>query len=321
MTLGTIYLGQQKFSEAQGVFESLIKSDPANPAGYFQLGTLHRMRKQYDQALALFDKALAINPHLMDAFSNAVMVYAAQGAYDRALERCDSQLKIAGGTKAETAVVYNLKGGIYATKGDTAAAEASFREAINQNPNYMQAYYALAGIYLKSGQAEKAVEQFKALLEVNPKQVTPHVMIGIIFDSQKQFSLSEKHYRAALEINPQFAPAANNLAFILAEANRDLNEALMLAQTAREKMPEDPNVMDTLGWVYHKKGLYDSAIGEFKDSLSKSPDNAPVIYHLGMSLYKQGEKDKAKTELEKALKLGGAFDGADEAKRVLAEIK
>ena len=39
-------------------------------------------------------------------------------------------------------------------------------------------------------------------------------------------------------------------------------------------MPDDPSVMDTLGWVYYRKGIYDSAIGEFKGSLAKAPDNA-----------------------------------------------
>jgi len=146
-------------------------------------------------------------------------------------------------------------------------------------------------------------------------------MIAIIYDSQKKFDLSEKHYRAALQINPQFAPAANNLAYILAESNRDLNEALILAQTAKEKMPEDPNVMDTLGWVYYKKGLYDLAIGKFKDSLAKTPENAPVVFHLGMAYNKKGEGDKARAELERALQLDVNFTGAEEARKVLAEMK
>ena len=89
---------------------------------------------------------------------------------------------------------------------------------------------------------------------------------------------------------------------------------------AKEKLPEDPNVMDTLGWVYFKKGLYDNAISEFTDSLEKMPDNAIVNFHLGMAFYKKGDRDKAKSQLEKALSLNQNFDGSEEAKKVLGEM-
>jgi tetratricopeptide (TPR) repeat protein len=146
-------------------------------------------------------------------------------------------------------------------------------------------------------------------------------MIGVIYDSQKKFDLSEKHYRAALEANPRFAPAANNLAYILAEGNRDLNDALKFAQTAKELMPDDPSVMDTLGWVYFQKGLYDSAIGELRGSLAKAPDNPTVIYHLARAYAKKGETDKARAEAERALKLNPTFSDAENARKLLAELK
>ena len=78
---------------------------------------------------------------------------------------------------------------------------------------------------------------------------------------------------------------------------------------------------DTLGWVYYKKGLYDSAMAEFKASLAKAPENPTIAYHLGLAYYKKGEPERAKAELERALELSDKFDGAEEAKKVLAEIK
>ena len=78
--------------------------------------------------------------------------------------------------------------------------------------------------------------------------------------------------------------------------------------------------MDTLGWVYYKKGLYDSAISEFSDSLEKIPDNALVNYHLGMAFYKKGDNDSARAQLEKALSLNKNFDGAEEARKVLSGL-
>ncbi|GAJ03923.1 unnamed protein product [marine sediment metagenome] len=192
--------------------------------------------------------------------------------------------------------------------------------AINQNPNFLKPYYVLASIYLEDRLEEKAIAQYKALFEVNPNQARPHMLLGVIYDTQKRFDLSEKHYRAALEIDPGFAAVANNLAFILADQDKKLNEALDLARLAKEKLSDNPYVMDTLGWVYYKKGLYDSAIGEFSDSLVKKPENATVIYHLGLTYYRKGDSDKARAELEKALRLDDNFMGADEARQVLAGL-
>jgi Flp pilus assembly protein TadD len=50
------------------------------------------------------------------------------------------------------------------------------------------------------------------------------------------------------------------------------------------------------------------------------PENAIVIYHLGMAYYKKGDLENARAELNKALKLNENFTGAEEARRVLAEI-
>ena len=121
----------------------------------------------------------------------------------------------------------------------------------------------------------------------------------------------------ALDINPDFSLAANNLAYLLAKQDKNMNKALSLAQKAKEKLPDDPKIMDTLGFVYYKKGLYDSAIAEFSDSLDKIPDNAMVRFHLGMTYYNKGDKDRAKAELKKALDLDQKFDKADEARHIL----
>jgi tetratricopeptide (TPR) repeat protein len=256
----------------------------------------------------------------MDVFTNIILVHAAKKEYDQALKRCDSQLQLLDNAPLPSAVINNLKGRLYLAQGNTAAAIESFQTAIKENPNLLPPYYALAKIYLSDKQEQKAIAQYEAVLEVNPKQAQSHMLLGVIYDTQKQYDLSEKHYRAALEINPEFAPAANNLAFILVDQGKNIDEALALAQKAKEKLPDSPYIMDTLGWVYYKKGLYDLAIGEFSDSLAKIPENAAVIYHLGMAYYKKGENEKAKEQLEKALSLQPDFPGSDKAKKVLAEL-
>ena len=67
---------------------------------------------------------------------------------------------------------------------------------------------------------------------------------------------AEELYRKALQIEPHYAPAANNLAYLMVQNGEDLDSALSLAQIARQKMPDSASAADTLAWVYYHKGLY-----------------------------------------------------------------
>jgi Flp pilus assembly protein TadD len=178
----------------------------------------------------------------------------------------------------------------------------------------------LARIYFLDEAQDQVIAQYEAILEKDPDQAMPHMMLGTIYEMQQRYDLAENNYRQALKINPEFAAAANNLAYILADRDKNIEEALVLAQMAKERLPNSPFVMDTLGWAYYKKGFYDLALVEVADSLVKVPENPAVIYHLGMIYYKKGEREKARAELERALGLNANFAEADEARKLLAEM-
>ena len=61
--------------------------------------------------------------------------------------------------------------------------------------------------------------------------------------------------------------------------------------------------MDTLGWVYYKKGLFDSAAAEVESCIDLEPRNPIFHYHLGLAYHQLGKATKAKAALEKALEL------------------
>ena len=59
--------------------------------------------------------------------------------------------------------------------------------------------------------------------------------------------------------------------------------------------------MDTMGYIYLKKGMRDSAIKTFGNLVRKYPKYATFRYHLGMALLENGDKTGARKELEAAL--------------------
>jgi tetratricopeptide (TPR) repeat protein len=137
---------------------------------------------------------------------------------------------------------------------------------------------------------------------------------------QDRLPEAQKKYERTLEIDPNAAVAANNLAWIYAEQNKNLDVALQLAQTAKSQLPDSAEVDDTLGWVYYQKGLATLAISSFEQSVAKDPANGVYLYHLGLAQLKNGDKVKARQSLEKALAAKGPFKEAAEARRVLAGL-
>ena len=96
--------------------------------------------------------------------------------------------------------------------------------------------------------------------------------------------------------------------------------ALTYAQVAREQNPNDPNIADTLGWVYYKKNAHIKAVRLLREAAEKLQDNPVIHYHLGMVHVKRGEPKEAQKAFKTALKLSDSFPGADEARKMLNEL-
>lgn len=320
LLLGNAYFFQRQLTEARQIYKELIEFNPKVPAAYFRLGILQRAMQQPEAALNNFEKAMAINPKLIDVFTNIIAIHIATKDFAKAHQRCDEQMKNMTDTPPVLAAVQNLKGEIYLAEGKRKDAVIWYKKTMATYPGYLRPYYALASIFRSDKMDEEAIIQYEAALKVNSQQVAPHMMLGAIYDAQKNYGKAETHYRAALEINRDFAPAANNLAYVLAMQEKELDEALRYAQQAETQRPDDPNIMDTVGLVYYKKGLYNFAIGKFSASLEKIPENATVHYHLGLAHYKEGDNKSAHQALKKALSLDENFDGAADARSILSKL-
>ena len=146
-------------------------------------------------------------------------------------------------------------------------------------------------------------------------------MVGMILQMQGRHEEAQKRYETVVQIDPGAAVAANNLAWLYAERGGNMDVALQLAQTAKSKLTDQPEVNDTLGWIYYKRGIAELAIPPFQESIAKDPKNPVYHYHLGLALKLRGDKVKAREALSQALKLSPNFDGADDARKALAEIQ
>ena len=115
--------------------------------------------------------------------------------------------------------------------------------------------------------------------------------------------------------------AYNNLAWLYASKMQNkMEEALKLAKKAKEIKPNNPSVIDTLGWIYYLSGMYDEALSELRAAARSATRNPTIRYHLGMAYYKKGLQREAIIQMQYALKINDTFPKAEEAKKQIDEI-
>jgi tetratricopeptide (TPR) repeat protein len=280
-----------------------------------------------DEAIGFYNNALTIDGAHFNALRGLTNIYAAQKKTADAHARIDQAIA----AQPNNASLHFLKGRIYAFEMNAQAAEGEFRRALEIDGNYLAAYSALAALFVNTNQQQRAIEEYRRIVERQPDNPAIYTLIGMLEMAQQNVDAAIDNYRKALSLD-QNAFAANNLAWLYAIHDKgNLDEALRLAQSAVQSNPEVSSFVDTLGWVYYKKGLYGVAAEHLRKAVSVDETVArrnngtpsPTFhYHLGAALAAKGEKSAARREMENALKLSEktSFPEADEARKALATL-
>jgi len=196
-------------------------------------------------------------------------------------------------------------------------AEKMLKRAIEADPGALEAYSTLGQVYLQQRRIEDARHEFERRSVLETRPVSSLTMVALIYQMQNRTEDAKRVFEKVLELDPKASVAANNLAWIYAENGGNLDVALQLAQTALSALPDSGEATDTLGWIYLKKEVYGLSIATLRRAVQVAPTNPTFHYHLGLAYARSGDKDRAKSTLQAALRLKSDFAGAADAKRIL----
>jgi tetratricopeptide (TPR) repeat protein len=110
----------------------------------------------------------------------------------------------------------------------------------------------------------------------------------------------EKDLRSIIKREPENAMALNALGYTLSDRTTRYAEAKDLIEKAHRLNPDDPAVLDSLGWVNYRLGNLDEAERLLRQALARFPDHE-VAAHLGEVLWAKGEQSEAREIWGKAL--------------------
>ena len=185
------------------------------------------------------------------------------------------------------------------------------------DPRFTAGYGMLAQLYLRQKRTDEARAEFEAMAERDPSAVGPKTMVAMLLDQQGKREEAKKVYEATVSGTDNAPVAANNLAFIYAEQGTNLDEALQLATSAKQRLPNDAGVDDTIGWIYYKKGLAELGRQVIRREFEKAPGQSRGAVSSRPRIRQARRESQARDALERALKLNPRV-GGEEAQRVLA---
>ncbi|MDQ3917175.1 MAG: tetratricopeptide repeat protein, partial [Acidobacteriota bacterium] len=294
---------------ARADFEQARQHAPNSPMPYVNLADAAAAEKKSDEAQQQIERALSLDRTNFQALTALINLSAATGKLEEARQRVE-QL---AGEQPTSAPLQYLVGQAYRTGSqqqppDPQRAEAAFQRAVQQDPDYMAAYSALAEIYVGTQQPDRAIAEYKKITEKRQDDFIAYRNIGLIEAQRNNLDVAVDYYHRVLSIRPDEPVAENNLAMLYVEHDKvNAEEAMRLAQDVVRRFPGEPGFADTLGQVYLKKGLYRDAVEQFQKVVAVASrtgrDNSLYRWHLGQALAAAGDKQGARRELQKCQEL------------------
>jgi len=189
----------------------------------------------------------------------------------------------------------------------TGEAIELLRQTIAQTSEHPpQLYLVLASLYEIREEHESAIGVLREGLQYNNENTDLYYRLGIILGKLKRMDESIKQMELVIEIDPRHADALNYIGYTYADENIHLDRALELIEKAIKYKPNSGYIIDSLGWVYFRKGLYDKALTELKKAAELAPHDPAIAEHLGDVYYKKQEYGNALKAYEKAISLENA---------------
>jgi Flp pilus assembly protein TadD len=102
----------------------------------------------------------------------------------------------------------------------------------------------------------------------------------------------EADLRRVIQLRPDDAQAYNALGYTLADRTDRLAEAVGLLDKALALSPEDPFILDSVGWAHYRSGNLAKA-QEFLERAYKVRQDPEIAAHLGEVLWARGMRDEA----------------------------
>jgi tetratricopeptide (TPR) repeat protein len=314
-----IYLSKKDAKATLQVAEKILTTAPekGKGAGYYAVGLAYQLQGNHSSAKTNFAKALDLEPDSPQLLTAYVRNLIAMKQTDAAIKF----LKDRARQNQKNAIAHNLLGEIYLSQKKFPEALSAFELAQQAQPDWAIPYRNQALAYLQGNKLEEGIKAYQHGYEQTKGDPSLGYALASLYSQINRSDDAIKQLESLLQKSPGSEIARNNLAMMLVTHRADkasIDKAVQLIEPLKQSV--NPNYLDTIGWVLYKNGEVKESIPYLRKARDKASDATVINYHLGMALFKSGDKPAAKPLLEAVVNSPQPFTGMDEAKEALRQL-
>ncbi|MDR2626081.1 MAG: tetratricopeptide repeat protein [Zoogloeaceae bacterium] len=296
LQLARVLIAAQQYPLARKEFDRLLAKNPDNPAILYPVAMLSLQEKDYEAARKHFARLL----ELPFPDPGAVLFF---------LARTEEE---AGNPKKAMEYYLQVPGGAYylsarqraskalATGGDLSAARALLQGSRAQGaPEKTTLLLIEAQLLREAGLHGENLEFLRAALKDQPENLELLYEAAMAAEKEGHLVEMEERLKILIRLQPDNAHAYNALGYSLADRNLRLAEAYDLILKASALAPQDPYIMDSLGWVLYRQGQYQQALTTLEAAYNLKAD-PEIAAHMGEVLWQLGKQEDARLLWQKA---------------------
>jgi tetratricopeptide (TPR) repeat protein len=290
--LADLYTSEGLRGSALNTYRQILKFLPDNPLVLYNYGVILAQEKDYRVAQDCLVKTIGLAPNFIPARALLAQIYRETGRLSAAEEAYRQVLEIA---PTEQGVIFDLARIYLEEKKWTEAGAALEKITVPPTGEFLN---LLGFVYRQKKEPEKALAAFQRALELKDDPGTRLYLVLTLDDLGRDTEAIEQ-LRKMVITDPENDQALNYLGYTLVERNENLDEAERLIKEAVRLMPENGAYLDSLGWLYFKKGNLAFARYYLLKAIRFEQD--PEIYqHISQLYQRLGDAQKAEYYLKKS---------------------
>ncbi len=296
LTYARLLIADRQYEAARAQFQRLLQADPKNPDLVYSMALLSLQGNLRADARTYFQRFLALldEPGNEEREADPVYFHLAQIAEDEKQygEALKWLRKIEGGEEYVAARVREAS--VLAKMQRLDDARKMLRNIKPQSDEErIQLIVAEAQLLRDARRHEDSYALLAQTLAKNPDNLSLLYDTAMAAEKTNRLIDMEKHLRRVIELKPDYAHAYNALGYTFADRNTRLAEALQLIEKAHELTPDDPYILDSLGWVHFRMGDYARARQYLERAYAAKPE-AEVAIHLAEVMWAAGDQTAAR---------------------------
>jgi tetratricopeptide (TPR) repeat protein len=299
-------------AKAREQFAILVQQSPNDGDLLLSLALVSREVGAIDDAGKYFQQLLTLNQHVSSAHFYLGALSEQRGDNSKAIVHYE---QVPPGEEFFPAIARVVE--LRLADKNLDGARKFLAETRGRFPQHaLRLYLFEAEVLMQAKHYEDGNKLLTAALKQFPAQPNLLYSRSTFSEKRRDLPLMEKDLRAILKKDPDNAFALNALGYTLSNQVGRYDEAHTLISRALALKPDDPAVLDSMGWVEFRRGNIKVARDLLEKAYTKFPD-PEVAAHYGEALWVLGERDEAREIWQKALQGSGEAEPVRETMKRL----